>query len=106
MGEPILDMSEIVELYKQDARLSVRRMKAASQCWDDVISGGDACLQVRKLSHQLRGSGRTYGFRTVTRLGKALEHIMISLQAKRIIPDDHLREVVTAHIDRLAEIFK
>jgi chemotaxis protein histidine kinase CheA len=106
MSEPVLDMSEIIELYKQDARLSVSRMKAAATCWDEVIHGGEACLQIRKLAHQLRGSGRTYGFRNVTRLGKALEHIMMKLQAKHLKLDNHLQTVVNRYIDRLGEIFK
>src|SRR5258708_22743229 len=94
MTDAVLDLSEIVGLYKQDARLSVMRMKAAAQCWDEVIQGGPACLQLRKLAHQLRGSGRTYGFRDVTRIGKALELLMVKLLSKHLKPDHRLQTFV------------
>ena len=68
MGEPAMDLTEIIGLYKEDARRSVEQMRLAAGRWDDVASGGDACKELRKLSHQLRGSGRTYGFREVTRI--------------------------------------
>ena len=105
MSEPVLDLSEIVGLYKEDARRSVRQMQAAVQRWDEVLAGGAACLELRKLSHQLRGSGRTYGFRNVTRIAKALEHLMIKIQAKKLPGSDRLRQVVTRDIERLAAVF-
>lgn len=107
MSEPTLDLSEIIDMYKQDARLSVQRMQAAAQCWDEVVQGGPACLQLRKLAHQLRGSGRTYGFRNVTRIGKALERAMIYVQSKRMKADDpRLHPFVTKCLDSLANVFK
>jgi chemotaxis protein histidine kinase CheA len=105
MTEPILDLSEIVGLYKEDARKSVASMRAAAQRWEDILAGGPAFLELRKLAHQLRGSGRTYGFREVTRLGKALEHLMIKLQNKRIKGSDRLRTLVASYIDRLGKAF-
>ena len=105
MTEPVLDLSEIVGLYKEDARKSVEKMRAAAQRWDDVISGGPAGLELRKLAHQLRGSGRTYGFRNVTRLGKALEHLMVKLQSKRLASSDRLKKIVVDYIERLAVTF-
>src|SRR5258708_38286484 len=106
MTEPVLDLSEIVGLFKQDDRLTVMRMKAEAQCWDEVIQGGPACLQLRKLAHQLRGSGRTYGFRDVTRIGKALELLMVKLQSKHLKPDQRLQTFVARCLERLADIFK
>src|SRR5258706_2149394 len=105
MSEPVLDLTEIIGLYKEDARKSVARMRTAVQHWEDVITGGPAGLELRKLAHQLRGSGRTYGFRDVTRLGKALEHLMIKLQAKKIPSSDRLRALISKYVDRLATVF-
>ena len=106
MTEPVLDLSEIVGLYKEDARRSIELMRAAAHSWDDVRQGGAARIQLRKLAHQLRGSGRTYGFRSVTRIGKALEHMMIKLQAKRVQPDERVQKCVTRLIERLAITFR
>jgi chemotaxis protein histidine kinase CheA len=106
MAEPMMDLSEIVGLYKEDARRSVQHMQTALQQWDDVVAGGPAALELRKLAHQLRGSGRTYGFREVTRLGKALEHLMIMLQAKQVPGNDRLNKVITRYVNRLAVIFQ
>ena len=106
MNEPALDLSEIVGLYKDDARRSVEQMRAALARWDEVANGGAACKELRKMSHQLRGSGRTYGFRDVSRIGKALEHLIQKLEAKRITADARLRQAVSGHIEQLAGIFK
>jgi chemotaxis protein histidine kinase CheA len=106
MSEPVLDLSEIVGMYKEDARRSVERMRASVQRWKEVGENGPAGQELRKLAHQLRGSGRTYGFRNVTRIGKALEHLMIKLQAKRLAADDRLQKIMASHIERLADIFK
>ena len=106
MSEPVLDLSEIIDMYKDDARRSVAQMRADIQRWQELSEGGPALLDLRKLSHQLRGSGRTYGFRNVTRIGKALEHLMIKLQAKRIPADQRLQKFVTTCVERLADIFK
>jgi chemotaxis protein histidine kinase CheA len=105
MSEPALDLSEIIDLYKEDARRSIEQMRAAATQWAEVAQGGAACQQLRKLAHQLRGSGRTYGFRNVTRIGKAMEHLMIKLQTKRIPADERLREILVKYIQRLAVIF-
>jgi chemotaxis protein histidine kinase CheA len=105
MSEPVLDLSEIIGLYKTDARRSVDQMRAALQQWDDFSQGGAACALVRKLAHQLRGSGRTYGFRDVTRIAKAMEKITIKIQAKTFAADDRLRDFMTASVKRLAVIF-
>jgi chemotaxis protein histidine kinase CheA len=106
MSEPVLDLSEIVGMYKEDARRSVERMRESVRRWAEVGEGGPAGLEIRKLAHQLRGSGRTYGFRNVTRIGKALEHLMIKLEAKRIPADERLQKIITSNIERLAGIFK
>lgn len=105
MSEPALDLSEIMDLYKEDARRSVQHMRAALERWDEMANGGMACKDIRKIAHQLRGSGRTYGFRNVTRLGKALEKLMSRLEARRIPADDRLHKVVTMYVERLAEVF-
>ena len=106
MTDPVLDLSEIIGLYKEDARRSIAQMRTAAQNWKEVAALGPACLELRKLAHQLRGSGRTYGFRNVTRQGKALEHLMIKLQAKRFPADKRLQTLITVHIEKLATIFE
>lgn len=106
MTEPVLDLSEIVGMYKEDARRSVEQMQDALTHWDEIAAGGPARQLLRKFSHQLRGSGSTYGFRNVTHIGKALEHLIIKLQAQRLAPDERLRKIVTAHVEKLAAIFK
>jgi chemotaxis protein histidine kinase CheA len=106
MTEPVMDLSEIVGLYKEDARQSVQKMRAAAGRWEEVGSAGPACLELRKFAHQLRGSGRTYGFRNVTRIGKALEHLMIKVQDRRLPADDRLRSVVTRYIEALGAVFR
>jgi chemotaxis protein histidine kinase CheA len=106
MTEPVMDLSEIVGMYKEDARQAVEKMRAATQQWADVGAGGPACQELRKYAHQLRGSGRTYGFRNVTRIGKALEHLMIKLQNHRLPADERLKTVITRHVEQLGTIFK
>jgi chemotaxis protein histidine kinase CheA len=106
MNEPVLDLSEIVGLYKEDARRSVQLMRAALARWEEVASGGPACKELRKHAHQLRGSGRTYGFCRVTRIGKAMEHLIVKLEAHRISADARLRKMISDHIEQLAGIFQ
>lgn len=106
MSEPALDLSEIMGLYKEDARKSVEQMRLAVRKWDEIVAGGAAQTELRKLAHQLRGSGRTYGFRSVTRIGKALEHLLIKLQEKRLLPDDRLQRSLESLVDRMGEAFK
>jgi chemotaxis protein histidine kinase CheA len=106
MSEPALDFSEIISLYKVDARRAVDQMRAAVEKWSEVAQGGAARLELRRLAHQLRGSGSTYGFREVSRIGKALEHILIKLQDRRVVADERLRGLVTSLVERLAAAFK
>jgi len=106
MAEPALDLSEIIGLYKDDARRSVGQMRDAVAKWPEMAANGEACQQLRRLAHQLRGSGRTYGFRGVSRIGKAMEQVIIKLQAKRLPADERLRTFMQVQIERLAEIFK
>lgn len=104
--EPALDMSEIMDLYKGDARRMIQEMRAALQRWEDVQAGGASRQNLRRLSHQLRGSGRTYGFRSVTRVSKAVEVIMIKLEKRTLMADERVQQSIGDKIDRLAEIFK
>jgi len=103
--EPALDLSEILDLYKEDARRTVRTMALAAERWEEVASGGAARYDLRKLSHQLRGSGRTYGFRDVTRISKAMERIVQRLEAGALAADDRVRRALQKKIERLAQIF-
>lgn len=105
MGEPVLDLSELIGLYKEDARHMVERMVAALSQWPEVQAGGPARQELRKLSHQLRGSGRTYGFRNVTCVGKAIENIMQRLDKKTLSADERVRESIRKKVARLSDVF-
>jgi chemotaxis protein histidine kinase CheA len=104
--EPVLDMSEIISLYKGDARKMVEEMRASLQRWDDLCAGGTARQTLRKISHQLRGSGRTYGFHSVSRVGKAIERVIQRLESRALQPDDRVRQSLANKVERLASIFK
>ncbi len=106
MGEPVLDMSEIMELYKEDARVMVVRMQAALKNWPEVQAAGTARQDLRRISHQLRGSGRTYGFRNVTRISKAIEKIMIRMEAQKLSADDVVRASLQKKVQMLESAFK
>ena len=106
MGEPALDMSEIIGLYKEDAKRMINDMRSAAQRWDEVCQGGAARSDLRRLSHQLRGSGRTYGFRNVTRISKAMEQIVQKLEKQTLAADDRVKKSVSCMIERLAAIFR
>ena len=85
MGEPVLDLSEILDLYKEDARrMAAQDERGLGAMGGEVQAGGAARQELRRLSHQLRGIlGRTYGFREVTRISKALENIMLKLEKRQ-----------------------
>jgi len=106
MGEPALDLSEIVGLYKEDARLMVAKMNDALLRWAEIPVGGPARQDLRRLSHQLRGSGRTYGFRNVTRFSKAIEGIMLKIEKGQIAADDRTRKSIQAKVQLLAKAFE
>lgn len=106
MPEPMLDLSEIVDLYKEDAKRMIESMRNAANHWDEVAQGGAARQELRKLSHQLRGSGRTYGFTDVTRISKAVEQIMQKIEKNTLKVDSRVQQSVTAKIERLAAIFQ
>lgn len=103
---PAFDMSEIVALYKGDARKSIEAMKSALASWAEIAGGGPPLQDLRRLAHQLRGSGRTYGFRSVTRICKAVENMMIKLEKRRIPADQRLQASVADKIGRLEALFK
>ncbi len=105
MGEPILDLSEIVGLYKEDALKSVEKMHAAFAKWEEIQRGGQARSDLRRMSHQLRGSGRTYGFRHVTRFCKALENIAIKLEKNGLQADERVRESIRRKLELLNSAF-
>jgi len=105
MSEPTLDLSEIIDLYKEDARRMIAAMQNAHSRWEDIQRGGAARQELRRLSHQLRGSGRTYGFRNVTQFSKAIESIMQKLEKNTLTADDRVRESIQKMIDRLNAVF-
>src|SRR5476649_1148089 len=92
MAEPVLDLSDIVDLYKEDVRRMVGVMQASLSRWNEVVCGGAARQDLRRLSHQLRGSGRTYGFSDVTRLSKAIESLIQKIEKNKVPPDERARE--------------
>lgn len=107
MPEPALDMSEIVDLYKEDARRMIGDMRSALGRWNEIIRGGGARQDLRRLSHQLRGSGRTYGFQSVSRISKALEKIVQKIEEKTLLSEDErVKRSVAEKIERLARIFQ
>jgi chemotaxis protein histidine kinase CheA len=105
MGEPSLDLSEIVGLYKEDARIMIEKMRGAVGRWEEVQKGGPARTELRRLSHQLRGSGRTYGFRSATRICKAIENIILKLEKTSLPADDRIHESIRKKLERLASVF-
>jgi|SRR5437879_384445 len=105
MGESSLDLSEIVDLYKEDARLMIEKMRGALARWEEVQKDGPARAELRRLSHQLRGSGRTYGFRSATCICKAIENIMIRIEKIRFPADERVRESVQKKLERLGSVF-
>lgn len=106
MGEPALDLSEILGPYKEDARRMIGEMRMALEHWVEVEQGGPARQALRRLAHQLRGSGRTYGFRDVTRVAKAMEHLVQKLESGRLTTDDRMRHSLCAKVDQLTQIFE
>jgi chemotaxis protein histidine kinase CheA len=105
MAEPALDLSEIIDLYKEDARRMAGQMQAALARWEEVQEGGPARQELRKLSHQLRGSGRTYGFRDVTRLCKAMENIVQKLEKGKLSADERVHGSLSRKVDRVVAVF-
>ena len=106
MAEPALDLSEIMDLYKEDARRMTGLMRSALSRWEEIRQGGPARQELRKLSHQMRGSGRTYGFREATRLCKAMENIVLKLETNRLPCDDRTKESLRAKIERVTAVFQ
>lgn len=104
--EPMVDMSEIVGLYKEDARRMIRDMASALGRWDEVCIGGPARNDLRRLSHQLRGSGRTYGFHSATRVSKAMEKVIQKLEKQTLQADDRVHAAIGRMIQRLGDVFK
>jgi chemotaxis protein histidine kinase CheA len=105
MGEPALDLSELIGLYKEDARRMAAQMQEALSRWEEVQAGGAARQDLRRLSHQLRGSGRTYGFSNVTRICKAIENMIQKVEKSRLAPDERLRESVRKKVELLKAAF-
>ena len=83
----------------------VQKMRDALARWDEVIQGGAARQDLRRLSHQLRGSGRTYGFRSVTRIAKAMESIILKIDKQVVPADDRARESLRTKIERIGHVF-
>jgi chemotaxis protein histidine kinase CheA len=106
MAEPALDLSEILDLYREDARRMVAEMHEALARWEELARGGQPRESLRRLAHQLRGSGRTYGFREVTRLAKAIEHVVQKLESSRLAPDERVRRSLKEKVGRLGRVFQ
>jgi hypothetical protein len=66
-------------------------------------TGGDAraaaYAEIRKIAHDLRGQGTTFGFPLVTRMAQSISEIL-----KHGSMDDTSDAILSAHIDALAEI--
>jgi chemotaxis protein histidine kinase CheA len=106
VSEPALDLSELMDLYKEDARRMVEAMRVLSGRWNEISAGGTARQELRRMSHQLRGSGRTYGFHDVSQISKALEQIMQRLERQTLLADERVKRSVCDKIERLAVIFQ
>ncbi|MFA5976414.1 MAG: Hpt domain-containing protein [Elusimicrobiota bacterium] len=106
MSEPALDMSELLDLYKEDARRMIEAMRDTCRRWNEISAGGTARQELRRMSHQLRGSGRTYGYHNVSQISKALEQIMQRLEKHTLSADDRVKRSICDKIERLALIFQ
>ncbi len=84
----------------------IERMQEALIRWEEVQHAGPAREELKRLSHQLRGSGRTYGFRSVTRFCKAIENIMLKLDKAKLAPDERVRASIRKKLDGLVSMFK
>ncbi len=70
------DDPEFLELRRQfvrEARGNVREMATVLAAAGVVLPAGDAGLRFRKLAHDLRGSGGSYGFPIVSLYGAEAE---------------------------------
>ncbi len=105
-SEAGLDLSEIVGMYKEDARRMIQDMRQAADRWQEVREGGPARQILRRLSHQLRGSGQTYGFRRATLVSKALEQIIQKLENGKLSADERVQRSVATKIDLLNSVFE
>jgi len=91
VGDP--DMAELVDLFVTELP---QRMKAASEAWSD-----QRLEDLRRMAHQLRGAGASYGFPTI---GDAAGRVEDSL---RVLPHlgmaDELRDVQRV-VDELTDL--
>jgi Hpt domain len=95
-------VSKLADQYRDWVRGDLEKLR---EFLASAVAGGDARTaayrEVRKIAHDLRGQGTTFGFPLVTRIAQSISEVL-----KHGTKDDASDTLLTAHVDALATVIE
>lgn len=95
-------VGRLADQYRGWVRGDIEKLR---KCLDDAAAGGDArnaaYKVIRKIAHDMRGQGTTFGYPLVTRIAQSISQVLKSRST-----DDNDDAVLDAHINAVEKIIE
>ena len=97
--KPIDDaLAELTEIYLEAARKDVGDLEAlVARALDHPDQWTDVGAEMRRIVHNVKGQGSSFGYPLMTKIGESLSHLLKLVKK----PEDPVLKLVEAHISAL-----
>ena len=91
-------LGELTEIYLEAARKDVSELESyISSVFEDRNLWENACLEMRKVTHNVKGQGTSFGYPLMTQIGESLSRLLKAIHQ----PQDPQLKLVEAHVTAL-----
>lgn len=91
-------LGELTDIYLEAALNDVATLENnLSRAQSNLDLWEDACLELRRTVHNIKGQGTSFGYPLMTRVGESLSHLLKTID----IPSEPQLRLVEAHITAL-----
>ena len=91
-------MAELTEIYLEAAHKDVADLEALiGRALSDIGSWEDTSAEIRRITHNVKGQGSSFGYPLMTKIGESLSRLMKSIGD----PEKPVLKLVEAHVSAL-----
>ena len=91
-------LGELTDIYLEAALNDVASLESClSRAQSDSKQWEDACLEMRRTVHNIKGQGTSFGYPLMTKIGESLSHLLKTIET----PSDPQLRLIEAHITAL-----
>ena len=91
-------LAELTEIYLEAARKDVADLESLiDRAFRDPASWSETSVEIRRITHNVKGQGTSFGYPLMTKIGESLSRLMKAIES----PEEPLLKLVEAHISAL-----